>query len=295
MCVPFTVKYKMLHIRRIPLICLSLILLGACTTGMESHRITLNYFEYNRGKSFPLQSDIEMEWGGNSLHFNNVRFEDDSFFPDDSIIPNAFLRPLFGLRFSDALKAFTEPYYGYRFIHFFPSNPRLGIGIEFTHHKLFLNQPQQQVKVSGDYRGAPIDHTLPVGDLINYLSISHGVNHLNILMTYRWLLSPTPAIPEGRLQPYISVGAGPAIPHLELKLAEDAPEWSEYSFQAGPGNFNFGVGLGIRFKFRPHLGGYFEYKYSYSHLHDLNFHEGEGSLKMSFPTHHLMWGISIIF
>ena len=127
MCVPFTVKYKMLNLGRLPVICLALIILGSCAGGMESHRITLNYFEYNRGKSFPVHSDIGMEWGGHSLNFNNVRFEDDSFFPDNSIIPNAFLRPLFNLRFSDALKAFTEPYYGYRFIHFFRSNPRLGL------------------------------------------------------------------------------------------------------------------------------------------------------------------------
>ena len=86
--------------------------------------MTLNYFEYNRGKSFPVTTDIGLQYGSNSLHFYDVHLDDDSFFPDNSIIPNAFLKPLFKLRFSDALAAFTEPYYGYRFIHFFKKNPR---------------------------------------------------------------------------------------------------------------------------------------------------------------------------
>lgn len=272
-----------------------MLVISGCAGVHDPHDVTLNYVEYNRGKSFPTRSDLEMDWQGNSLYFNGVRFEDDSFFPDGSIIPNAFLNPLFQLRFSDALKAFTEPYYGYRVVHFFRRNPRIGLGIEFTHHKLFLNQPDQRVRISGTYRGEALDRSLPVSTFIDYLSVSHGVNHLSLTFTYRWLLSPTPEIPEGRWQPFVSAGFGPAFPHLELKLIEDAPDWSEYAFHSGAGNFNLGAGIGVRYKLSPHLGAYLEYKFSYSHLHDMDFDDDSGDLAMSFHTHHLMWGISFIF
>jgi len=268
---------------------------AGCAGHGGSHGITLNYIEYNRGKSFPTRSDIQLDWQGNSLHFEQVRFEDDSFFPDDSIIPNAFIKPLLKLRLSDALKAFTEPYYGYRFIHFLRKNPHIGFGIEFTHHKLFLNQPGQRVRITGTYQGKPLDQALPVNSFIDYLSVSHGVNNLNLTITYRWLLKPAPAIPEGRWQPYVSAGFGMAFPHLELKLAGDGSQWSEYAYQAGSGNFGFAAGAGIRYKFTPHFGAYLEYKLSFSHLHDMHFLNGDGDLAMAFTTHHLMWGISFIF
>ncbi len=271
------------------------VLTVACAGNKGPHNITLNYIEYNRGKSFPTHSDIQLDWNGNSMRFENVRFEDESFFPDNSIIPNAFIKPLSRLKFGDALKAFTEPYYGYRFIHFFRSNPHIGVGIEFTHHKIFLNQPTQSVKISGTYNGNPLDKNGAVGDYIDYLSVSHGVNHLSFLFSYRWLLGPTAAIPEGRMQPYISAGLGPAIPHLELKLKENAPAWNDYSYQSGISNYNLGLGLGMRYKFSPHFGCYLEYKLSYSHLYDLTFDDGAGELRMAFTNHHLMWGLSYIF
>ena len=120
-------------------------------------------------------------------------------------------------------------------------------------------------------------------------------NHLNLIVTYRWLLSPTAAIPDGRWQPYVAAGFGPAFPHLELKLTKDSPEWSEYAYHSGFRNFNFSVGIGMRGKFSPHLGAYLEYKFSYSHLHGMHFYGGAGNLAMAFGTHHLMWGISLIF
>ncbi|HDP94709.1 MAG TPA: hypothetical protein ENN40_05030 [Candidatus Aminicenantes bacterium] len=269
--------------------------LSGCAGQQAVQKMTLNYVEYNRGKSFPTRSDICLDWDDHLLRFHGVRFSDDSFFPDNSIIPNAFLRPLIQLRFSDALKAFTEPYYGYRLMHFFRRNPHIGLGIEFTHHKLFLNDPRQQVRISGTFQGKSFDQSQPASDFIDYLSVSHGVNHLNLVVTYRWMLAQTASIPDGRWQPFVATGFGPAFPHLELKLAQDFPQWSEYAYQAGWRNFNFSAGIGMRFKFSPYLGAYLEYKFSYSHLHDMHFHDGSGDLSMAFDTHHLMWGISLIF
>jgi len=276
---------------------LPLFLLISCTstTPGGKTRMTLNYFEYNRGKSFPVTTDIGLRYGTNSLDFYGIHLDDDSFFPDNSIIPNAFLKPLFELRFGAALAAFTEPYYGYRFIHFFKKNPRFGIGIEFIHHKIFLNDKDQNVRITGIYQGNTIDETVPIKNHIGYFSVSHGINHVGLTFVYRMLLLPSRKIPDGRLQPFVSFSLGPTIPHLELKLTENQSNWDAYSFQSGFRNFGFGFGTGLRYKPWPHFGFYFEYKFTYSHLHGMHLDNQDSEVIMDFFTHHLQWGLSIMF
>jgi hypothetical protein len=276
---------------------LSLFLLISCTsTGPEGkRRMTLNYFEYNRGKSFPVTTDIGLRYGSNSLDFYDVQLDDDSFFPDNSIIPNAFIKPLFELRLSSALAAFTEPYYGYRFIHFFKKNPKFGIGIEFIHHKLFLNDLDQQVHIKGTFEGNQIDEMAAIKNYIGYFSVSHGINHIGLTFVYRMLLLTSSKIPDGRLQPFVSVSFGPTIPHLEFKFTENQSEWDAYSFQAGFRNYGFGFGTGLRFKPWRHFGFYLEYKLTYSHLHGMHLDNQDSEIVMDFFTHHLQWGISVMF
>jgi hypothetical protein len=256
--------------------------------------MTRTYFEYNRGTSFPLYSDLSLNYGNHDFKFHNIYFDDYSFFPDDSIIPNAFLKPLFRGKFSEALKAFTEPYYGYRLIHFLKKYPRIGIGVEFIHHKIFLDDKNQTVKISGTYDGAPVNKDILIGDYIDYFSVSHGINHLSLTLFYRWMLKQTPRIPDGKLQPFIMFSAGPTFPHLELKLTENPSQWAAFSYNSGSGNYGLGTGLGIRYKPWKHFGFYLEYKLTYSHLHCMSFDDGKGEVNMSFISHHIQWGISLM-
>lgn len=274
-----------------------IIFLISCTstkTGGKS-RITLNYFEYNRGKSFPVTTDIGLRYGSNSLDFHHVHLDDDSFFPDNSIIPNAFLKPLLELRLGAALAAFTEPYYGYRFIHFFKKNPRFGIGIEFIHHKLFLNDKNQNLRISGIYQGNPIDEISPIKEYMGYFSVSHGINHIGLTAIYRMQLLPNSKIPDGMLQPFVSFSLGPTVPHLEFKFTENQSDWDAYSFQSSFRNFGLGFGIGLRYKPWRHYGFYLEYKFTYSHLHGMHLDNQDSEVIMDFFTHHLQWGISIMF
>lgn len=257
--------------------------------------MTLNYVEYNRGKSFPVYADLTLTTPGRQLTFYHLYFEDDSFYPDNSIIPNAFIKPLLQLKLGDASDAFTEPYYGFRFIHFFKKNPRLGIGIEFIHHKIFLNDRNQQVWVTGTAGGQAIEKTDAIGNYLEYFSISHGINHLGLAAVYRLMLLATERIPDGRLQPFVTLTAGPAIPHLEVKLAENPEQWAAYSYQPGWRNFGAGAGLGMRYKPWTHFGFYLEYKFTYSHLHGMRLDDAEETISLDFTTHHLQWGISYMF
>ena len=271
-----------------------LILIGPVHPGQGS--ITRNYIEYNRGMSFPTYSDVRFIYQNHDFTLQNLHLEDESFFPDGSIIPNAFLKHLFNLKFGDAIKSFTEPYYGIRFFHFFKRKPEFGIGIELIHFKVFLVDRKQKSRMTGTYMGSEADRTVNVEDYIYSFNVSHGINHLSLTFVYRLMLSKTPGIKDGRLQPYISVNAGPAIPHMELETNEEGKiDRKAYSYRMGFPNFGIGIGLGVRYKPFKHFGFYAEYKFTYSYLHDMEFDNGEnGKVLMDFTDHHLLWGFSII-
>ena len=272
-------------------------LFANCAANPAKTRMTRVYIEYSRGKSFPTTSDLAMKYDTHDFTMHGLYLEDESFFPDDSIIPNAFIKPLLRLKFNDAQKAFTEPYYSYRFIFFLKRNPHIGIGYEFIHSKVFLMDMDQRVRLSGTYNGAPIDKTVRVGDYLDLFSVSHGVNHVSLHLVYRWMLKKTPVIKDGRWQPYLSLSLGPAVPHLELDTKENGvPKKRAYSFQGSWRNWGLGLGTGIRYKPWRHFGFYMEYKLTYSYLHGMHFDEpADTNVRMDFFTHHLQWGISLMF
>ena len=168
----------------------------------------LNYFEYNRGMSSPVIAQIRINYPGFfDYTFHDVIMYDYSFFPDNSIIPNAFIDNLFSGDIVGAVKSFTEPYYGIRFYHFLKNNPNLGWGIEFIHFKVFLpSSSLQNVHITGtDSNGNNVDTYDIISNYISYFNVSHGVNHLSFSVVYRLMLFQKPKIPQGILQPYIKL------------------------------------------------------------------------------------------
>ncbi|NIM16791.1 MAG: outer membrane beta-barrel protein [Candidatus Aminicenantes bacterium] len=290
-------KVKNRIVITIQLLALTAAVFTGCASGIKRTRMTRFYFEYSRGKSFPTHSDVSMKYENHDFTFHDLYLEDESFFPDDSIIPNAFIKPLLELKLNDAKKAFTEPYYNYRFIYFLKKNPHIGIGYEFTHLKVFLLDKNQRVRMSGIYNGAPIDQTVTVGDYLDTFSVSHGVNHVGLHLVYRWMLKKTPVIKDGRLQPYVGLSFGPTISHLELNTKENGvPRKRAYSFQFSLRNWGLGLGTGVRYKPWRHFGFYLEYKLTYSSLHSLHFDELDNTnVSLDFFTHHLQWGMSLMF
>lgn len=275
------------------------LMMYACgVTTTTKGKMTVNYFEYSRGISSHSSSDLHVKYNNNDYTFKDMNLIGKSFFPDDSIIPNAFLKPLLKFKIDDALKAFTEPYYAYRFIHFLKRNPNIGIGIEFIHLKVFLEDMDQNLNMTGVFNGEQVDRNVRVGDYITMFNVSHGVNHLSLHLTYRWMLDKTEKIQDGRFQPYVNISAGPAIPHLEMDLVEGGSiKRVAYSYQAGFKNWGIGAGAGIRFKPWNRLGFYLEYKFTHSHLHDMYLDELKktSNVGMSFSVHHLQWGLSFMF
>jgi hypothetical protein len=222
--------------------------------------------------------------------------EDESFSNDNSILPKAFVKPLFKLKLGDAVAAFTEPYYSYRLIHFLKKNPRIGFGIEFIHLKVFLMNKDQRVHMTGTVDGEPIDAMVRVGDYLDKFNVSHGVNHAGVHFVYRWLLKKTPQIKDGRLQPYVNFSFGPAVPHPELNTNRNGEiKEQAYSFQPSLKNWGGGLGAGVRYKISRRLGLYMEYKLTYSHLNGMHFDDmDDTNVNMDFWTNHLQWGLSVM-
>lgn len=281
----------------IQLLALTAAVFTGCASSVKKTRMTRFYFEYSRGKSFPTHSDVSLKYDKHDYTFHNLYLDDESFFPDDSIIPGTFFKYLLRLKFNDAWKVFTEPYYSYRFIYFLKKNSHIGIGYEFIHSKVFLLDKNQRVRLSGIYNGAPIDRTVTVGDYLDNFSVSHGVNHVGLHVVYRWMLRKTPVIKDGRLQPYVDFSFGPTVPHLELNTKENGvPQKRAYSYQFSWRNWGLGLGTGVRYKPWRHFGIYLEYKFTYIYLHGLHFDEQENTnVSLDFFTHHLQWGISLMF
>ncbi len=275
------------------MLCLVLGVAEGCTSTQPAGRITLNLIEYNRGLSVPSRSDVGITTVGDETRLHDVRLEGSSFYPDDSPIPNAFIKPLLRLDFPAAIHAFTEPYYGFRIYRFFKGHPHWGVGLDFTHLKVFMADRGQKVRITGPWPDLPPDGQIVLGEHFDTLNVSHGVNHVAFNGVYRWMLLPSPKAPDGRLQPFVSGGGGPAFPHPEMTVRQDGQlQRKVYSYQWRLGNWGMGAGAGLRWKVTTHFGLYNEYKWTYSILNNMRFDNGEvGLIRMRFSSAHAAWGI----
>lgn len=98
-------------------------------------------------------------------------------------------------------------YYGYRVMTYLHRQPRLGIGLDFVHYKVYA-QVEQERRVSGTWQGEPVDTIEPIRDRVQEFRITNGVNAITLAVNYRLQLDRSRAFPAGRLQPYI--GGGPS-------------------------------------------------------------------------------------
>jgi len=254
-------------------------------------KMKLTFIEYARGVSSSTNSTIHLSTVSKDLYFYDVHLIDNSFFPDNSIIPNAFLKPLFKGDIVGAVKATTEPYYGIRIYHFLKNKPQIGFGIDFIHFKVFLPDEKQTVKIKGTKEGENINLRDDVHNYLESFNVSHGVNHIGFSIIYRKRLYKNEKFPDGKLQPYVSFHIAPCIPHHEVQIKDS--ELKAYSYQIKFPNFGFGLGAGLRVRIYEHFGLFLEYKYTYTFLRNLVFDNGEGKIQLNFGVHHLQWGFSI--
>jgi hypothetical protein len=196
---------------------------------------------------------------GNSLTFEGVRFRSRSFDP-----------PL---------------YYGFRGGYFLRRMPSLGVEAEFIHLKVFSN-PRQRVRVTGLRRGLPVAGELPLGEIVQQYSISHGVNLLLFNAAARHGIGRSAERPGGRLILSGRAGAGPTLPHTESSIEgrrQEQYEVGRLGWQAAGGaEFNLWGGL--------HLLG--EYKFTRTRQRGK---VSSGTAESLLRTHHGVFGLSYHF
>jgi len=211
------------------------------------------------GKAVAHDADVKLDQpGGTHLTFNDVSWDDESF-----------QSPL---------------YYGARLGYWWESAPHWGVALDYTHAKM-IAPLGQTVTVSGTRNGVPVQPREPLSATFDNLNISHGHNLLTLNLLYRWQ-----HLGEGivdRLQPYLGIGAGVAIPHVEVATAGGNTE--EYQV-AGPA---YQALCGVDFRVYGPVSLFLEYKVSYADL-DMDL-SGGGRLEVEPWTSHFIFGVSCHF
>jgi len=223
-----------------------------------THARTETVLSYYAGKAWTADATVTLEEPGSRLEFGKVSWSDESF---------------------------TSPiYYGIRATHWLGATTGWGVGLDFIHIKMFAGL-EDSVAVSGTREGAGVSDTERLGDTFSTLSFSHGHNLLLATGFYRWV----PAHGDSwlsRLHPYVGLGLGVSIPHVEVDVAGSSTD--EYQV-SGPA-FQGLAGLEIVVFSR--LRGLLEYKLTHAHIGaDLT---GGASLTVNPWTHQFTFGVSAV-
>ena len=148
----------------------------------------------------------------------------------------------------------SPPYYGLRATHFL-SDGEWGLALDFFHDKAYA--------AGGS-----------VAPALRRLSFSHGLNHLTIDADWRMQTGP--------LRPYVGVGAGTLVPHVEAE--SDFASVDEYQWFRG---VSLKMQAGAQWRFAGLAGVFLEYRFTFAHL---GVSTPAGDLSTSLWTHHFVAG-----
>jgi lipid A oxidase len=151
----------------------------------------------------------------------------------------------------------APPYYGLRAAHFFGESG-WGVAIDFFHDKAY----------AADGSVAPA---------LRRLSFSHGLNHLTLDVQRRFQLGP--------LRPYLGLGAGTLVPHVEAE--SDAASTDGYQWFRG---VSVKAAAGLQATAASPVGVFAEYRFTFAHL---AVSTPAGDVSTSLWTHHLIGGVFV--
>lgn len=151
----------------------------------------------------------------------------------------------------------NPPYYGWRVGLFLHERSPWGVFVDFIHAKIVLEEPE-----------APVDS----------FEITHGHNMLLATGLYRFLTGE-------RFEPYVGLGAGIAIPHVEATINGEFDGGFQIS---GPA---FQALAGASLTVWGPFALFVEYKFTVAFLRNLEV--PEGSVSLTPLTHHFVFGLAI--
>ncbi len=213
------------------------------------------------GVALSQDSDLRLQQsGGTDLTFHDVSFE--------------------GRDFEE------PPYYGARALWFPSEDSHWGFGAEFFHMKMYA-ETDATVRVTGRRNGAGVHGNERIDNTIEAFSLSHGLNYALADIVFRWKPGQRGENFLGHLEPYVGVGLGAVIPHVESSVGGRVHEGYQLH---GPGVQGL---AGVNISLTSHVALMFEYKFTHAHLGSLEI--PGGSIEVTPLNHHLVTGLTVSF
>ena len=180
----------------------------------------------------------------------------------------------------DGVSFESPPYYGIRGTYWFNSSPNWGLMLDYTHAKVKA-EGSETVGVNGTLSGAPFNGSIKTSSFFSILEFTDGLNLLLLNGVYRW--------PHEHWAPYVGLGAGISVPHVEYKRFDQSFRTFEYQLA--------GVAVqalvGAEYNFTERFSAFGEYKISFSQ-NDADL-DGGGTLETDIWTNHFVLGLSYRF
>lgn len=177
-------------------------------------------------------------------------------------------------------ESFTPPfYYGYRLSYFPKPTSWVGVEAEFIHLKAYA-ETDGSTRATGMHRGTPVREQLPVREVVERFSISHGLNLVLVNGVVRRTLRRDQ---QGEMQLTGRIGAGPTIPHAESAI--DGVAYEGYEF----GTIAAHAAIGMEIRIWRQLAALAEYKVTRTRQ-ALAIDRGEA--RGLFASHHGVVGIA---
>lgn len=174
----------------------------------------------------------------------------------------------------------SAPYYGLRLLHFFEQQPNWGIGLDYTHYKMYA-KTDRTTQVSGTWKGTAVNANAPIDQYVQHFELSHGVNMLSIIGVYRW------ASAADRLRPYLGAGLAYYVPHSENTVDNRSYETGYESSGAG-----YQLLGGAHYQLTNRVGIFAEAKFN-SGTAEVDISDGKAETPLR--TFHVLTGLSLNF
>ena len=177
-------------------------------------------------------------------------------------------------------RSFTPPlYYGYR-LSVFPRAEAFGVEAEFIHLKAYA-RTERGTRIVGTHNRQAVDRRGHVSDVVQRLSISHGLNLILVNAAVRRTLARQPNGARA-LQLSARIGAGPTVSHPESIVAGE----SHAGYALGGAAMHAAAGLEYRFSRR--FAVMAEYKFTRTKQ---RLTIARGAAESAFASHHAVAGL----
>jgi hypothetical protein len=178
-------------------------------------------------------------------------------------------------------RSFQPPlYYGYRLSLFRQPSSVFGIEGEFIHLKAYA-RTDRVARAIGMHRNLSINELVPISDIVERFSISHGLNLVLVNAVARRTLGRS-AGSQSRVQLEGRFGAGPTLPHPE-SLVEGV---SREGYELGAVAFQAGAAVHVQLFHR--MGIIAEYKFTRT---SQRVTIDSGTARGTFASHHAVFGV----